>query len=197
MNSYFNLIDEPWIPCYFIEHNKPQNVNLLQVFLNARNIREINALSPLETISMYRLLLVILHSIFRGPKNKKEWYLLWSDGWLEKVVRSYFDSYYNRFYLFDKHHPFYQVPNLLSKDDNKKLGMDYSPIIGLTFDKASGNNQTLWDHNIDDQKNLVSLSTAAKWLVTQQTFNLGGTKSDPNPKDRHPPIHLQQGICIF
>ncbi|MGE5605396.1 MAG: type I-E CRISPR-associated protein Cse1/CasA, partial [Bacteroidota bacterium] len=107
---------------------------------------------------------------------------LWSDGWSEKIIRNYFNKYYNRFYLFDERYPFYQVANLLSKEDDQKLGMEYSPIVKLILDKASGNNPTLWDHNTDDQKNFISLSTAVRWLVTQQTFNLGGTKSDP--KDR-------------
>lgn|GEM_PF-2520989 len=183
MLSYFNLIDEPWIPCYVEGDERPKLLSLFQVFLDAKNIRTIYTQTPLETIALYRLLLVILHCAAQGPKTKEAWCRLWNNGW-EYEVTNYLNNKYDRFFLFDQKYPFFQAPNLVSKEEDPENGLNYWPITGITFNKASNNNPTIWDHNTDDQSIEVSLDVAARWLVSQQLFNLGAMKSGKKAEDK-------------
>lgn len=65
MTISFNLIDEPWIPCIRLD-GKPDELSLRAVFAQAHQLREIRGDSPLETASLHRLLLAVLHRVF-GP----------------------------------------------------------------------------------------------------------------------------------
>ena len=66
MTISFNLIDEPWIPC--ILDGTRVELGLRDVLAQAQQLREIRGDSPLETASLHRLLLAVLHRIF-GPKS--------------------------------------------------------------------------------------------------------------------------------
>jgi CRISPR system Cascade subunit CasA len=74
---YFNLIDEPWIPCIPLQGDgTPQLFSLRETLTRAHELCEIYSDSPLTIAALHRLLLAILHDVF-GPKDTEAWKELW------------------------------------------------------------------------------------------------------------------------
>jgi CRISPR system Cascade subunit CasA len=164
MNPTFNLVEEAWIPAV---HRGGQTVTLgLQdVLLQAHDLQELSARSPLETAALYRLLLAILHRVF-GPSGYDVWDDLWSAGRVDaQPLTDYLDTWYPRFGLFDEAHPFYQAP-----DDRVKP----KPPNKLLLDLAFGNKATLFDHHTDAEGIALTTAEAARAVVAAQCFGLAG-----------------------
>lgn len=166
MTYSFNLIDKPWIPCVqmdgqLIEHN------LHDTLEKAHELRGVQGDSPLETASLYRLLLAVLHSALRGPANKSEWVKLWNEKQFEMSrFDKYFKEWHSSFDLFDKEHPFYQVKS--SEDGRQKFSNDVLP------DVASGTNATLFSHSVDEINISLPPAKAARTLLVMQTMSIAG-----------------------
>ena len=71
----FNLIDKPWIPCLTPDGERVE-LGLRDMLVQAHKLREIYGDTPLETASLHRLLLAVLHRVF-GPKKPSVWKSLW------------------------------------------------------------------------------------------------------------------------
>ena len=93
--------------------------------MQAHEWREIRGDTPLETASLHRLLLAVLHRVF-GPKSTRAWKSLWGR---EQFDRGMLDEYlhqpkiHQRFDLFDSEKPFYQprqTPKNKPDDDTDK-----------------------------------------------------------------------------
>ena len=171
MRYSFNLIDNPWLPCLMLDGSHLE-LGLRETLFKAREILEIRAGSPLETVAIKRLLLAIIHRNF-GPSGYDAWQAIWENGrgfWDAEVLEKYFQKYYQRFDLFDLEHPFYQTAGF----EAKKI----SPISRLYHELASGNNATLFDHSLDTNPVGISPAKAASVLVAHQAFAIGGGKSD-------------------
>lgn len=169
MPSY-NLLDEKWISC-ILPDGETAEFGLKEVLLNSHKIKEVLDVSPLVTVSLYRLLLAILHKNF-GPSTFAKWQDLWNKRkWDEKVLRDYFSQWHYRFYLLDDERPFYQ-----SKEVNDAKS---HPIGHLAIEVASGNNATLFDHNIDSDYCAVPPAIAARYVITAQAYAIGGGVSTP------------------
>jgi CRISPR system Cascade subunit CasA len=165
----FNLIDEPWIPCYRPVSSGPVLLGIRDTLAQAGELREISAASPIETVAIHRLLLAILHRNF-GPKDAEAWSRIWYAGSFDQaILRSYFKIWYDRFDLFHPERPFYQCASL--KEEYAK------PATLLVPELASGNNATLFDHTVVESDLSLIAARAASALLAAQCFSVGGLVS--------------------
>ena len=127
------------------------------------------------------VLLAILHRAFDGPKSIGEWDEFWRQPTLPAApIRAYLGKWAHRIDLFDDERPFYQDPSLRNYEEKTR-----TPVNKLFHQKASGNNDTLFDHSLDDGAAGVSFDEAALQLIAAQTFALGGlvTPDPSSPKE--------------
>ncbi|MDP8239696.1 MAG: type I-E CRISPR-associated protein Cse1/CasA [Candidatus Hatepunaea meridiana] len=167
--SEFNLITEPWIPCIDIQ-GKQVPYGIRDTLLKAHELREICDDSPLVTVAIHRLLLAILYRAFEGPNGFNEWKTLYSHKTFnEQIINNYLEQWIDRFYLYDRYKPFYQMPRFKTK---KPISVNR-----LATECAGGNNPTLFDHSGDDDEVNWQPATAARMLISCQAFALGFGKS--------------------
>jgi CRISPR system Cascade subunit CasA len=144
-----------------------EELSLRGVWEQAQELRGVQGDSPLETASLYRLLLAVIHSALRGPKNKGAWTELWNAKRFDmNKFDTYFKKWHTRFDLFDKERPFYQVK--FNNDGREKTSNDVMP------DVASGTNATLFSHATDDNNIALSPSKAARTLLVMQAMSVAG-----------------------
>jgi len=166
MTYSFNVIDKPWIPCAHLD-GRMEELSLRDALARAHKLRGVQGDSPLETASLYRLLLAVIHSVLRGPKSKSAWQELWNAREFDaSKFDAYFKKWYTHFDLFDKERPFYQVES--NKDGRGKTSNDVRP------DIASGTNATLFSHANDENNIALSPSKAARTLLVMQTMSVAG-----------------------
>lgn len=166
MAQSFNLLDQPWIPCE-VPGGRVEEYSLRDALVYSHELRGISAESPLETASLYRLLLAALHRVF-GPEDTDAWFALWQQGaWDAAALDAYFAQWYDRFDLLhpDEDRRFYQR----RPPEGKGKG---TPIIHLVH--STGNNATLFNHITDGNHAGLSFAEAARSVVTAQTFRVGG-----------------------
>src|SRR5438876_12141437 len=107
MTFSFNLIDEPFLPCFRLD-GLPVEYGMRDVLLKAQEIAELRDGSPLVTVALHRLLLAILHRCYAGPKNSADRVAIRTTGRFDadRIAR-YFEKS-DRFDLFHEKYPFYQ-----------------------------------------------------------------------------------------
>lgn len=171
----FNLVDEPWIPCLRDAHTPPILLSLRAVFDQAPSLWQIADPSPVVTISLYRLLLAILHRSLRGPRDAAEWARIhdyglahhaWDPADLAAIDR-YLTTWRLRFDLFDAEHPFYQTPGV-----STERGPDAATV--LTHERASGRNGSLLFDHTTPERAWLAPAAAARALLAQHNFAVGG-----------------------
>lgn len=171
MTYSYNLVDEPWIPCIHPD-GRVEELGLRQTLLRAHELRGLQGDSPLETATLYRLLLAVLHSALRGPATWEAWGDLWEGGrWPPDVLNGYLDQWRERFDLFHPRWPFYQAG-----DDRVKP----KSIASLVLDMVSGNNAVLFDHHTEEAGVSIAPAKAARTVVVAQTFGLAGLSGIPS-----------------
>jgi CRISPR system Cascade subunit CasA len=162
----FNLLDEPWLPCYDLE-GRFRLLGIRQALLDAHKLRELRDADPLATCALQRLLLAVLHRALNGPKSMKAWIGVWERGSFDKApLERYLKKWEGRFDLFGVEHPFYQVAGF---ETLKPI-----TVRKLTETLASGHNATLFDHSLDEASGGLSPAEAARYLVVCQAFGLAG-----------------------
>ncbi len=165
MSYSFNLVDRKWIPCIRSD-GCMEELSMRETLTQAHKLRGIQGDSPLETAALHRLLLAVLHSALRGPRNRAEWAELWAKRrWEPELVNVYLDKWRYRFDLFDTIRPFYQVA-----DERAKV----KSVITLAMDMVSGNNAVLFDHHTEDVGVSLSSAKAARTLIIAHSFGLAG-----------------------
>jgi CRISPR system Cascade subunit CasA len=180
MTPSFNLVDQPWIPCIANDGGR-QLLCLEAALAGAHDIREIYDDSPLVTVTLHRLLLAILHHNF-GPADASAWGELWQGGTGQfdaNKLHVYFHDMkrYRRFDLFDADHPFYQsaaVPFSVVDPETKKEKSYAISIAKMATELAAGNNDTLFDHSVDDRPSSVTPAEAARLVLACQGYSMGG-----------------------
>lgn len=194
MRYSFNLVEKPWVPCIMTD-GKNIELNLPETFSKAKEIREIRDPSPIVTASIYRFLLAILIRVF-SPENSDNWKKIWNEGergWDNAQIADYLEKWKERFDLFHPEKPFYQVAGFSTKKA--------SPISRLKLESASGNNPTLFDHSYEGEKVSLKAADAARALIANQTFAVGGGKSETGYTSNAPLIGgimvILKGNCLF
>lgn len=103
----------------------------------------------------------------------------WEDLWKMKefpaIVQDYLNKWHDHFYLFDENYPFYQVtsktmtPDKISKSKPSSIsGKNINRLIS-----ESGNKVALFSpkYEMDNNKELLSSSEVARWLLTFQGYS--------------------------
>ena len=162
----FNLLDAPWIPCIRRFGEVPRLYSLPDVLAQASTLVAIEDPSPLITVSVYRLLLAVLHRSLDGPQSAEDWATMWERGqWDLERISGYLHAWHDRFDLFSAEYPFYQTP-----------GIDPAyakPVTLLAHERASDRSRALlFDHS--SEETVLSAAEAARYLVAQHNFSIRG-----------------------
>jgi CRISPR system Cascade subunit CasA len=168
--SSFNLIDEPWIPC--LAGGVSREIGLREVLTRAQEIDEVVDVSPLATIAIYRLLLVILHRV-HGPRRESDWNRMWrARCWEVEPVLAYLEEWRPRLDLVDPERPFFQHPGIEA---------DWSPIQRLSHELGPANAGMFIDV---PEGTPMAPSEAARYLLAYQLFSPGGLVGLQKHEDR-------------
>lgn len=167
----FNLVDDPWLPVRYADGREAE-IGLRTALREAPDIRQLTVAFALEYVAATRMLVTVLQSALRGPRD-----LASKSGWIDDHERvaapidAYLDTWQHRFSLFDPIRPFMQAP----------VGDDVAAatIAALRIDWASGNNATLFDHHVDRRPDALQPGAAARALLTTLLFQPGGGVSKP------------------
>lgn len=173
----FNLLDEPWIRvmtenCTVVERS------LMQVLLNSHRYQRLAGELPTQDVALLRLLLAILQTVFYrvDPEGEddpiedraaaiRRWQALWNAGRFPvQPIRTYLETWKDRFWLFHPEHPFYQVPAAAvgTKFKASKLNGELS---------ESAHKTRLFPLRDGEEKETLSYAEAARWLVTLIGFD--------------------------
>jgi CRISPR system Cascade subunit CasA len=177
MTYSFNLIDQPWIPCARPD-GQVQELSLRETLARAHELRGAQGDSPLETASLYRLLLAVIHSVLRGPKSVREWESLWQAGQFPlSRFEDYLQTWYSRFDLFDEARPFYQFK-----------GDDMVTKSALLLPHGMSTANELFEHQMVVETTPIGFAQAARMLLVGQYFGLGGLVSPGKPNLTRAPL---------
>ncbi len=161
----FNLITQPCIPVLDLQ-GKPQLLSLRDTLLGAHNVSEIHHDSPVITASLVRFCVALLTDIYR-LNDQGEWRKIWSAGAFDKTkVNAYFEQFEDRFDLFHEKYPFYQCAAL---EDPQP-----APLTLFASELSTGNNPTLFSHNLDTVERDYTPVEASHLLLSIQNFALAG-----------------------
>lgn len=173
----FNLLDEPWIrvmteDCTVVERS------LMQVLLNSHQYQRLAGELPTQDVALLRLLLAILQTVFYrvDPEGEddpiedraaaiRRWQALWNAGRFPvQPIRTYLETWKDRFWLFHPEHPFYQVPAAAvgTKFKASKLNGELS---------ESAHKMRLFPLRDGEEKETLTYAEAARWLVTLIGFD--------------------------
>lgn len=163
----YDLSKERWIPVVKMNGDR-EELGMRDTLVRAHEIRELYSNSPVETITINRLLLAVSLHIFSETAERKGWKQIFRSGRFdEATIQKYFDERPEKFDLLHPERPFYQHP--LPKENKA------SAINRLIFEEATGNNATLFDHNFDRRRKSIPLTQAARGVIAMQSFGLSGT----------------------
>lgn len=175
----FNLITEKWIPCVMSppeteskedSHGEIKLKSLREVLTEANRIEEIVGENPLVTISLYRLLIAILHDCLQGPKDYDEWAEWWkSESFDAEKLNNYFSENESNFYLFDDEKPFYQTTQVSFEEKFLK------PVWKFFLEGESY--ATTFEHTNKEKSFLLKPAQAARFLLAFQNFDVGGMQT--------------------
>jgi CRISPR system Cascade subunit CasA len=160
----FSLLTEPWIPLIDPDGQCVQG-SLRDALLNPQRWRSINGFTPIETLSLYRLLLAICHRAI-GPDPDPRVDLL--DSWPTNKLEGYLQQWGDHFDLLHPITPFLQVAAL------KHADLKSSPWTRLALECSSGAARLIWDHSIDALPIPKSFAEIARLLVAHLQFTPGG-----------------------
>ncbi len=187
MRKMSNLCTHPWIPVS-LQDGSSATVSLETLYEQAENIRDL-VLSPIERISVLRLLICITQRALDGPADAEEKEECQPDIIPRSLV--YLRQWRHAFELFGEHGAFLQVPNLCPKKGNEEL----TPYSKLALSLASGNNSTLFD-NAGGSERAFSFSQIAINLLAYQNFSPGGLISEINWAGHSTPKSCTSAPCV-
>lgn len=181
----FNLLDERWI---LVRRNdcSVEEVSLTDAILRSHEYVELAGELPTQDVSILRLMLALLHTIFSryspdGEKRSLErpqdalrcWSELWRAGrFPEKPVREYLESVHERFWLFHPERPFYQT--MAAKSE--KTAADF-PVAKLNSAISESNNKVrLFASRASSEKTRLTYAEAARWLLHINSFDDGSNE---------------------
>lgn len=174
----FNLVDQPFIPCVLSDGNTVE-CGLRDVLVKAHEIAEIRDASPLVTVAIHRLLLAILHRCYQGPRKSSDRVAIRKARSFDvERIERYFKTWNDRFDLFHAAYPFYQRAGFCTKEP---MGIN-----GMSQELSRGNNAALFDHTVDDPPPTFEANKAARILVAEQGFAVGGGKSETGYRSHAP-----------
>lgn len=170
--------EKGWIPCIRDETGNEKRNNslylveplgLFDTLAEAHTIKEIIGENPLITVSLYRLLIAVLHDIFQGPENYSRWAEIWDKEHFDKEqLEQYFEENKDCFDLFHEEKPFYQTAVLSHKANVEKIRKFY----------MEGKDAAAWfSHTSIENPLALTPQEAARLILAFQNFDVGATQS--------------------
>ncbi|WP_457557382.1 type I-E CRISPR-associated protein Cse1/CasA [Candidatus Harpocratesius sp.] len=186
---HYNLLEEAWIPVVDSSGN-PREVNLLEVFQQAHEIRQIQDASPEFEFGMYRFLIALILDFYNlsSVDDIKD---LLEKGQFDDDILKELETIRNRFDLFDPNHPFYQgSPKEIEKKDLKS-------VCSLFHHIPSGINPIFFNHSFENDLSF-SAKICARALCALPTFSTaGGVGFSPSINGTPPIYELIEGKNLF
>ena len=101
------------------------------------------------------------------------WIKIWKVGKFPDIIETYLEKWKDRFYLYDDNYPFFQVT--AKNFEGEKYSSKGSQVQGKNINRLiseSNNKISLFSpkKDIKDNKNVLSDSEAAKWILTFQQY---------------------------
>jgi CRISPR system Cascade subunit CasA len=157
----FNLIDEPWIPVVTRDGARVE-VGIGDALRNGHSIDRIEHDSPLVVVSIYRLLLAVLYRALRGPVDFDAAVELLENGLPGQQIEGYLSQWHERFWLFDKRFPFWQVGEFQPKEWRSwaVLAAEHNP----------DNAKVLSNHTSVESAGEIHPGATARWICATQSF---------------------------
>jgi CRISPR system Cascade subunit CasA len=171
--SRYNLIDEKWIPVRYPDRTRDE-LNIRDALLRSKEVAAIEDPSPLVVAALHRFLLAVLYRALEGPTDIDEAKKLFKNGLSHKKITAYLEEWRDRFWLFDKKHPFGQNPHV-PKDE-------VEPWTKLTAEYNATTNKVLFDHTDTKNSGARKPNECARWLLSTMSFSIsGGRGYYPSP----------------
>ena len=187
----FNLTDEPWIMVYTVTGERKE-MGLREVFSRAHEIKSLAGEMETQNAAILRLLLAILYAVhLRKDANgnavdlwdendaARYWKSLWDERKFNiDLFNDYFDSHYDRFYLFHPERPFYQA--------NIEKGTEYAvaKLIGELYQSA--NKPRLFASVTGEGLTSMSYSQSARWILNINAFDDAAAKQQDKSDGSRP-----------
>lgn len=170
----YDLRHEPWITCE-LPDGSHRSVGLAELFGRAHEITRFYHPNPLSEASLMRILLALTHRLIDGPRNKRAWKEAYEKGRFDAdAINAYFEKWADRFDLFSEEHPFMQTAKLVLTDEKKRCEKEPLPLSLLVHHVTTGNNATLFDHNLDEAPVSYAPAEAVYILLNAHAYALGG-----------------------
>ncbi len=168
----FSLVDDPWIACLMMDGSR-QVLSLSEVFSRLTEIRGLSGESVQQDYVVLRVLLVIFWRA-QAPKATEGVLSDWWSHLFENVggdglvvpVRDYLAQWKDRFNLFDKAHPFMQVPDLATAKGEPAGVQRLIPEAEQDYFTLRSGAGREW----------LSYSEATRWLIALQAWDYSGIK---------------------
>ncbi|MBQ3425364.1 MAG: type I-E CRISPR-associated protein Cse1/CasA [Clostridia bacterium] len=197
MNPCFNLAREKGI-MVLDEGGRVEEITLVDALVQAHRWRKLAGETPTQDVAMLRFLLAILYAALFGsrpfstPDDALDaWFALWEvERFPADRIAAYLDRWQDRFWLFHEERPFDQVfagrdgidmENAADMAALEKPGkpsargvQKASKLNGVILE--SGNTDKLFNISTGEDKNSLSYSQAARWLIHAMGYDDGGIK---------------------
>lgn len=160
----YSLLTEAWIPLVGVDGSRTE-ASLKEALLEPHRWRGIDGVNPVETLSLYRLLLAIAHRAV-GPSPDARTPLV--ESWPHAKLDDYLNQWANHFDLLHPETPFLQVQAL------SQAQLTPSPWTRMALDRASGAGRMIWDHSVDDRPVPQPIAAVARLLIAHLQFTPGG-----------------------
>lgn len=171
----FNLVDEKWIPVRFLDGDRAE-LGISDTLLRSREIAAIEDPSPLVVAALHRFLLAVMYRALEGPTDIEQAKALFRAGLPGEKITVYLEKWKDRFWLYDEKHPFYQVA---AYEPQVKKGIkEWKSWSAIAAEHNANNAKVLFDHVDVSDAGEIPTSIAIRWLLSCQTFALGGGNSD-------------------
>ena len=190
METEFNLLDEKWILVRKSDCTTDE-LSLTDALLRSHEYTALSGELPTQDVSILRLLLAVLHTVFSrytpegeykpvsSPKEAMErWKALWDGGkFPEKPIREYLLSQHEKFWLFHPERPFYQT-----KAAEKGTEYMASKMNGVLSE--SSNKVRLFSSCAGKSKDTLTYSEAARWLLYVNSYDDTSAKASQESKSK-------------
>lgn len=189
----FDLTHEPWIPVA-LPGGEATEWSLRELFTHAHEASGLAISSAVTYNAVLRYVLAIAQRAYEGPASPAAWLDIWRPQRFNGArIDKYLDRYQHRFDLFHDEYPFAQVqkgasirqPKLGGKQEATLLG-DLKPLMQMEPERTD--NKTLARHQRNDRAPSFSAAEAARMLLVQQAYALGGGNSYPFRRAESPLI---------
>lgn len=190
METEFNLLDEKWILVRKSDCTTDE-LSLTDALLRSHEYTALSGELPTQDVSILRLLLAVLHTVFSRYTPEGEykpvssaneamsrWKTLWDGGkFPEKPIREYLESQHEKFWLFHPERPFYQT-----KAAEKGTEYMASKMNGVLSE--SSNKVRLFSSCAGKSKDTLTYSEAARWLLYVNSYDDTSAKASQESKSK-------------